>query len=84
MKNIQIKAAQFFDLLKLKNVSMWEIFAQMIDGEEKKIIFLTEDEKVLFDYHLPKTIQELNKDKEKFTAEYASKLEQAEQRSKNN
>ncbi len=32
MKIIQIKASQFFELLKMKDTSMWEIFAQMIDG----------------------------------------------------
>ena len=39
MKNIQIKASSFFELLKIKDTSMWEIFAQMIGDEEKEIIF---------------------------------------------
>lgn len=45
MQTIQIQAEQFFELLKLKDTSMWEIFAQMIDGNEKEIIFLDEEEK---------------------------------------
>ena len=48
MKIIQIKANDFFELIKLKDTSMWEIFSQMIDGEAKEIIFLDEEEKVLF------------------------------------
>ena len=48
MKVIQIKAKDFFEFIKLKDTSMWEIFSQMIDGEEKEIIFLDEEEKILF------------------------------------
>ncbi len=46
MKVIQIKAKDFFEFIKLKDTSMWEIFSQMIDGEEKEIIFLDEEEKI--------------------------------------
>ncbi len=74
MKNIQIKATAFFDLLKNADTSMWEIFSQMIDGEEKEIIFLDNEDKVLFNYILPKTLDQLNNDREKFAAEYADKL----------
>jgi hypothetical protein len=55
MKIIQIKANDFFELIKLKDTSMWEIFSQMIDGEEKEIIFLDEEEKVLFLYSSKKS-----------------------------
>ena len=44
MKTIQIKAKDFFELIKLKDTSMWEIFSQMINGEEKEILFLDEEE----------------------------------------
>ena len=64
MKIIQIKASQFFELLKMKDTSMWEIFAQMIDGEEK----------ILFNYILPVSLEQLNKDREQFAKEYAEKL----------
>ena len=73
MKNIQIKASHFFELLKLKDQSMWEIFSQMIDGEEKEIIFLDDDEKILFNYILPENIEKLNDDREKFSQEYGNR-----------
>ena len=74
MKNIQIKASNFFELLKSRDTSMWKIFSQMIDGEEKEIIFLDDEEKVLFNYILPSTLEKLNEDREKFAKEYAEKL----------
>ena len=74
MKNIQIKASNFFELLKSRDTSMWKIFSQMIDGEEKEIIFLDEEEKVLFNYILPSTLEKLNEDREKFAKEYAEKI----------
>lgn len=74
MKTVQIKAAQFFELLKMKDCSMWEIFAQMIDGEEKEMIFLDEEDKILFTYILPTNIEKLNEDRTQFSKEYAEKL----------
>lgn len=74
MKKVQIKAAQFFELLKMKDCSMWEIFAQMIDGEEKEMIFLDEDDKILFNYILPTNIEKLNENRTQFSKEYAEKL----------
>ena len=74
MKNIQIKASSFFELLKMKDTSMWEIFAQMIDKEEKEIIFLDDDEKVLFTYLLPNNLEKLEEDRKRFSEEYAEKL----------
>ena len=74
MKTIQIKATQFFELLKMKDTSMWEIFAQMIDAEEKEIIFLDDEEKVLFNYLLPNNLEKLEEDRKQFAEEYAEKL----------
>lgn len=74
MKTIEIKADQFFELLKLRDVSMWEIFAQMIDGEEKEVIFLNEDNTILFNYILPTNQEKLEEDRKQFSAEYAEKL----------
>ncbi len=74
MKIIQIKANDFFELIKLKDTSMWEIFSQMIDNEEKEILFLNEDEKVLFSYILPKNLEKLEEDRKTFTKEYAEKM----------
>ena len=47
MKKIQIKTKDFFELLKIKETSMWDIFTQMIDSEEKEIIFLDNDNNFL-------------------------------------
>lgn len=74
MKDIQIKASSFFELLKMKDTSMWEIFAQMIDKEEKEIIFLDDEEKVLFTYLLPNNLEKLEEDRKRFSEEYAEKL----------
>lgn len=74
MKTIQIQASQFFDLLKQKDTSMWEIFAQMIDGEEKEIIFLDDEEKILFNYILPENVEKLKEDQKVFAKEYAGKI----------
>ena len=74
MKNIQIKASSFFELLKLKDTSMWEIFAQMLDGDQKEIIFLDEEKKVLFTYLLPDNLAQLEEDRKEFAQEYSEKL----------
>ena len=74
MKIIQIKANDFFELIKLKDTSMWEIFSQMIDGEEKEILFLDEEEKVLFSYILPQNLEKLEEDRKTFAKEYADKM----------
>lgn len=76
MKNIQIKAKDFFELLKIRDTSMWEIFAQMVDGEEKEIVFLDEENKVLFSYVLPSTMEKLQEDQKIFAKEYAEKIAQ--------
>ncbi|MCS3529522.1 hypothetical protein [Chryseobacterium sp. JUb7] len=74
MKSIQIQADQFFELLKLKDTSMWEIFAQMIDGEEKEIIFLDKEDKILFNYILPSNPEKLEEDRKEFSKQFADKL----------
>lgn len=74
MKNIQIKASAFFELLKMKDTSMWEIFAQMIEAEEKEIIFLDDEEKILFTYLLPNNLEKLEEDRKEFAQEYSEKL----------
>ena len=74
MKTIEIKSEQFFELLKLKDVSMWEIFSQMIDCEEKEIIFLNEDNTLLFNYILPTNKEKLDEDRKQFAQEYSEKL----------
>jgi len=74
MKKIEIKAEQFFELLKLKDTSMWTVFAQMIDGEEKEIIFLDNEEKILFNYILPSNPEKLEEDRKEFSKQFSDKL----------
>ncbi|WP_410482277.1 hypothetical protein [Riemerella anatipestifer] len=66
----------FFELLKLKDVSMWDIFAQMIDGKEKQLQFMDNNDEVLFSYNLPTTTEQLQEDKAIFSKQYAEKLAQ--------
>lgn len=74
MNCYQVKAAEFFDMLKSRDTSMWEIFAQMIDGSEKKLIFIDEKSQVLFDLILPETKEELDVLRKKFNEEFALRL----------
>lgn len=74
MEKVQIQAEAFFELLKMKDTSMWEIFAQMIDGKEREITFVNEEKKMLFAYILPENLEKLQQDREKFATEYAEKL----------
>lgn len=74
MQKIEIKADQFFELLKLKDTSMWEIFTQMIDGTEKEIIFLDNENKILFNYILPSTPEKMEEDRKEFSKQFADKL----------
>ncbi|WP_080778530.1 hypothetical protein [Chryseobacterium phocaeense] len=74
MQKIEIKAEQFFELLKLKDTSMWEIFSQMIDGNEKEIIFLDNEDKILFNYILPSEKEKLEEDRKEFSKQFSDKL----------
>jgi len=74
MQRIEIKAEQFFELLKIKDTSMWEIFSQMIDGNEKEIIFLDHEDKVLFNYVLPAEQEKLEEDRKEFSKQFSDKL----------
>ncbi|MCG2793613.1 MAG: hypothetical protein L6262_08725 [Weeksellaceae bacterium] len=74
MKKITIKANDFFELLKLKGESMWDIFAQIIDGEEKEITFVNDKDEYLFHYVLPTTVEKMKEDQILFSKEYAGKI----------
>ncbi|AYZ11207.1 hypothetical protein V2E39_14480 [Chryseobacterium arthrosphaerae] len=74
MQKIEIKAEQFFELLKLKDTPMWEIFSQMIDGNEKEIIFLDNEDKILFNYILPSNQEKLEEDRKEFSKQFSDKL----------
>ncbi|REC60704.1 hypothetical protein DRF65_19890 [Chryseobacterium pennae] len=75
MQRIEIKAEAFFELLKLKDTSMWVIFSQMIDGNEKEIIFLDSEDKILFNYILPTDAEKLEEDRKEFSKQFADKLD---------
>ncbi|GEN65494.1 MULTISPECIES: hypothetical protein [Chryseobacterium] len=74
MQKIEIQAEQFFELLRLKDTSMWAIFSQMMDGNEKEIIFLDNDHKILFNYILPSTPEKLEEDRIEFSKQFSEKL----------
>lgn len=74
MRKIEIKADDFFELLRWKDVSMWEIFLQMMDGEEKEIVFIDREEKILFNYILPADKEKLEEDRKEFSKQFSEKL----------
>ncbi|MGV4437928.1 hypothetical protein ACQ1Q5_04535 [Ornithobacterium rhinotracheale] len=79
MKQIIIQADAFFNLLKEREQSMWEVFSQLIkNGEKQELIFLNDKKEVLFTYILPETLEELRKDQKVFAQEFMQKLKQME------
>ena len=76
MKKIHIQAEPFFDLLKEKNQSMWDIFEQMIQEHDQEIIFINNEQQVLFNYILPNNIDKLKEDQKKFSEEFKNKIAQ--------
>ena len=57
------KSQRFFEFIKLKDTSMWEIFSQMIDGEEKRNHLFRRRRKILFNYILPQNLEKLEEDR---------------------
>ncbi|MGQ1944255.1 hypothetical protein [Ornithobacterium rhinotracheale] len=79
MKQIIIQADAFFNLLKEREQSMWEVFSQLIkNGEKQELIFLNDKKEVLFTYILPETLEDLRKDQKVFAQEFMQKLKQME------
>lgn len=76
MKKIHIQAEPFFNLLKEKNQSMWDIFEQMIQEHEQEIIFINDKQQVLFNYILPNNLDKLKEDQKKFSEEFKNKIAQ--------
>lgn len=74
MKTVNIKAAEFFEMLRMNDTYMWQIFRQLQDGQPKLLRFLDPEEKVLFEYLLPATAEELAEDEKIFAKEYAEKI----------
>lgn len=76
MRRIEIQAKPFFEKIKGHNLSMWDMMAQMIGQDEKEIIFLDENGKLIFRYILPNTLEQLKKDQKEFAQILAEKIAQ--------
>lgn len=76
MKSVTIVASSFFQLLKERDTSMWEILSQLVDGEEKEIVFVDDKKLPLFNYILPATIEKLKEDQKIFAKEFQEKIRQ--------
>lgn len=76
MEIVSIQAEAFFEIIKLKDTSMWDLFSNMIDGTEKHLVFLNSKNQVLFDYILPKNLEDLKQNQSLFTKVFSEKLEQ--------
>jgi len=74
MKIIQIQADDFFEMLKTHGVSMWDLFKNMVDGEEKQLLFLDKEQNVIAEYRLPKTVEALNADLDTFKNSLRTKV----------
>lgn len=77
MKRIEIQAKPFFEKIKGHNLSMWDMMAQMMGQDEKEIIFLDENGKLIFRYILPNTLEQLKKDQKEFAQILAEKIAQS-------
>ena len=76
IKTIEIKAKGFFELLKEREQSMWQVFAEMInEKEELLIIFYDEADKEIAHYILPTSIQQLREDQKLFAESFKEKLQ---------
>lgn len=76
MQQVEIKAKEFFAMIKERQLSMWDVLQQMIDGEEKKIKFISDDGSLLMQYVLPKTLDKLKIDQKEFARLFAEQMEQ--------
>jgi len=76
MKNIQIDAEKFFGKLKLQEISMWDIFEQMLGEEPQQIVFLDSENRVLASYVLPTSKEQLLQDKKSFSQSFLERLKQ--------
>lgn len=74
MKTVEINTRSFFEMLKERDASMWDVFAQLIDGTPKTLLFTGDEGEVLFSYSLPETEEQLKAGQKRFAEEYQSKL----------
>lgn len=76
IKTIEIKAAGFFELIRSRDVSMWQMFEEMVnEAEEQLVIFLDENDKELAHYILPTNLEQLREDQKLFAASFKEKLQ---------
>lgn len=76
MQKIQINTHAFFEILKERQVSMWDIFAELMNSGSSLLVFLNQDGTEIFSYQLPKTLEELKQDQKKFAEEFRLKIQQ--------
>jgi hypothetical protein len=75
MKTIEIKTKLFFELLKTRETSMWSMFAEMINEQEKQLIrFLDKEGKEIAHYILPTNQEQLDQDQKSFANSFKEKL----------
>lgn len=75
MKTIEIKAKDFFEMIKARDTSMWSIFAQMIDEKaEQLIIFQNEEGKEIAHYILPTNLAQMEEDRKVFADTFKEKI----------
>lgn len=74
MQTIEIKAQAFFEKIREHQLSMWDLFEQMIDGKEKMILFLDDKEDMVMQYLLPSTKEKLKLDQEEFAQLFLERM----------
>lgn len=76
MQTIKIETASFFELLKNRATSMWEVFNEMMKKEEQLIIFVNKHQKEIAHYVLPNNADQLKKDQKQFAQYFKDKLKE--------
>jgi hypothetical protein len=78
MQTIEIKAQAFFETffekIKEHQLSMWDLLEQMIDGNEKMVLFLDEKNNILMQYLLPATKEKLKLDQKEFAQLFQDRI----------
>lgn len=74
MQTIEIKAQAFFEKIKERQLSMWDLLEQLIDGNEKTVLFLDEKDNVLMQYLLPATKEKLKLDQKAFAQLFRDRI----------
>lgn len=75
MQQVTIQTKAFFEMIKSRDLSMWEVLGEMIDGEAKKISFVDESGNMMMEYLLPTNKEQLQKDQKEFADLLKGQLE---------